>query len=141
MSVSVPVAATAAFLLCASTSASAADYTGFWKRDCTYPSGISIKADVDKRYSISDCSPSGCWPRKPNTTIVGDPLYQVVDADTLDVRESATRWGRLKKCTTETNPKLEFATTQGQAQASPPTQAQPSPSGAVAQLNPAWVGT
>jgi hypothetical protein len=138
---SVPVAATAAFVLCASASASAADYTGFWKRDCTYPSGISIKPGADKRYSISLCHPSGCDPWKPNTTIDGDPQYQVVDADTLDLRESATRWARYKKCTTETNPKLEFATNRGQAQASPPAPAQPSPSGAVPRLNPAWVGT
>lgn len=137
----VPVAATAAFLLCASAAAAAADYTGFWKRDCTHPSGLSIKAGADKHYSISLCYPSGCYPWKPNTTIDGDPQYQVVDAETLDLRESATRWGRYKKCTTDTNPKLEFGTTRGQAQASPPGAEQPRPSGAVSRLNPAWVGT
>lgn len=116
---SVLAAATSAFLSCA-LPASAEDYTGFWKRGCADPFGISIKPAVDKKYSISFCGPGGCGPWNPNTTIDGDPLYRVVDAETLEIRKAESEpWRRFKKCTADTNPKLEFPTAQAQPPAQP----------------------
>jgi len=115
MRVSVLAVATAAFLSCA-LPASAEDYTGFWKGTCTDPFGISIKPAADKKYSISFCGPGGCGPWKPNTTIDGDPLYRVIDAQTLEVRATETEpWRRFTKCTAETSPRLEYPKTQAQA--------------------------
>ena len=144
MRVSVPVVATAAFLLSASTAASAADYTGFWQWACTDPYGVSIKPAHDDVYLISFCGPGGCSRWKPNTTIDGDPLYQVIDANTLDVRTSPTEpWKRLTKCTTETNPKLEWPKSEARLQPVPVPQAQANPghAGGGERLNRLWLGT
>jgi len=129
MGVSVPVAATTAFLLCASASAAAADYTGFWKMNCADSSGVSIKPDVDKTYSLSWCMPWGCQKWRPNSRIDGDPAFRIIDAETLEARPDEKQpWRRYKKCTTETNPKLELA--------EPPL---PTKSG-FTQPNPLWFG-
>jgi len=91
------------------------DYTGFWKMQCTDAYGISIKANAASGYSLSFCAAAGCvshW--KPDTTIEGDPSYRTIDSDTLEVRQDDGKWRRLKKCTTETNPKLDDSTMQGQ---------------------------
>ena len=113
MRFSVTVVATAAFLCFCSSVASATDFTGFWKEVCTDAFGISIKRDTGKNYSISFCGPGGCGPWMPNTAIEGDPSYRVVAADTLEVQKG-DRWRRFLKCTTETNPKLDYSTMQGQ---------------------------
>ena len=115
MRISVPAAATAAFLLCAAMSASGADYTGFWKTDCANPFGVSIRPEGDRLYGIYFCTPGGCKPWRPRTTIDGDAHYRVVDVNTIE--SGPQRWQR---CTTETNPKLEWA------KAEPPAPAQPS---------------
>jgi hypothetical protein len=49
----------------------------------------------------------------PNTAIEDDPSYRVVAADTLEVKKGEG-WQRLLKCTTETNPVLDYSTMQGQ---------------------------
>ena len=127
MRVSVPVAATA-ILLWVSIPASAADYTGFWKLDCAHHSGVSIKPEVDKTYSLSWCMPWGCQPWRPNSKIDGDPAFRVIDANTLEARADETQlWRRFKKCSTDANLKLEL-----------PVPAKPSVVGEP--LNPAWLG-
>src|SRR5262245_4772439 len=110
--------------------ASAGDYTGFWKGNCTDPFGLSIKPAADKKYSISFCrAPRGCGPSKPDTTIDGDPEYRVIDAETLEMRTSETEWMRFRKCTADTNPKLEDPRAPAQAQPSSPAEAQPTAPG------------
>lgn len=106
-------AVVAALASLASSAALASDYTGFWKEVCTDAFGISIKATVLDTYSISFCGPGGCGPWKPDSRIEGDPEYRVVDSSTLEVH-SGEKWRRLTKCTTETNPKLDYSTMLGQ---------------------------
>src|SRR5438477_3197101 len=109
----VPVFATAALLFFVSGAASAADFTGFWKRTCTDAYGISIKPAGGDNYSISFCGPGGCGPWMPDTAIEGDAAYRVLAPDTLEVRK-VDRWQRFQKCTSETNPKLDYSTMQDQ---------------------------
>jgi len=109
----IAVVATATLLCLGSRVASATDFTGFWKGACTDAFGISIKPDPGKNYSISFCGPGGCGPWMPNTAIEGDPSWRVVAADTLEVKKGE-RWSRFLKCTSETNPKLDYSTMQGQ---------------------------
>ncbi len=104
---------TAALLCCGSSAARAADFTGFWKKVCTDAFGLRIKPDGGRTYSISFCGPGGCGTWMPNTAIEGDLSYSVVDVDTLEVRKG-DRWLRFRKCTAETDPKLDYSTMQGQ---------------------------
>jgi len=140
MRVRVLAAATAAFIF--SSTLAAADYTGFWKMDCRDPYGISIKPNVDKTYSLAYCATNGCndkW--RPNSGIDGDPLYRVIDAETLETKVAGgVSWQRWKKCTTETNPKLEWPEDRSYMAQRQAAQAQPT-SGAPATLNPLWFGT
>jgi len=48
-----------------------------------------------------------------NTASEGDPSFHVVDTDTLEILKGE-RWQRYKKCTSETNPTLDYSTMQGQ---------------------------
>ena len=116
MRCSAAAVATVAFLCLGSTAASAANFTGFWKGDCSDAFGIQIRPDRGKTYSISFCGPGGCFAPgtwMPNTAIEGDPSYHVIDMDTLEVRKGE-RWQRYKKCTSETNPMLNYSTMPGQ---------------------------
>jgi hypothetical protein len=130
----VTAVAAVAFLYWVTTAASAADYTGFWKKVCTDAFGISIKPSNDKKYSVSFCGPGGCFAPgtwKPNTTIEGDPSYRIVDSDTLEVQvQKGGRWDRYKKCTSETNPKLDYSTMRGQ----------PRPGGSGVRYKPYYQG-
>lgn len=92
-------------------SASESTFTGFWKIQCTDAFGAQIKPYNDKLYSVSFCGPGGCdspgvW--KPNTTIINDPNYKIIDNSTVEI------YGRrFLKCTDDTNPKLDFSTMEG----------------------------
>jgi len=61
---------------------------GFWKKsNCDDHFGLAI-APEGKLYSVSFCGPGGCFAPgtyRPNTTIVGDPHYRVIDDDTIEV--------------------------------------------------------
>jgi hypothetical protein len=97
---------------CATTPTSAADFTGFWKGDCSDAFGVQIKPYSGTAYSVSFCGPGGCFSPgswKPNTPIVGDPSYRVVNEETLELR-NGERWQRYTKCTSDTNPKLDYST-------------------------------
>src|SRR5882762_10389527 len=66
------------FFLVASCNKSA-DFTGFWKTNCTDAFGVQIKKQTGKLFSVSFCGPGGCmapgvW--MPNTPIVMDPKYR-----------------------------------------------------------------
>src|SRR5262245_10370911 len=103
--------------------ASAGDYTGLWKIACTDPYGLSIEPVADQKYRISSCGPGGCRPLEPLTTIDGDPMYRVIDAETLELREDETKpWWRIKKCAARADPALALPSAQAQAQPSAPPQ-------------------
>lgn len=79
-------------------------YAGFWKpNDCTPSFGLAIApAGSPGQYSVSFCGPGGCFSPgtyRPNTTLVNDDKYWVIDSNTIEVRkcdgsEQATRYVR-----------------------------------------------
>lgn len=44
----------------------------------------------------------------PNTAMIGDPKYRVINATTLEI-QYGEGWHRYTKCTTDTNPVLDYA--------------------------------
>ncbi|HYL86707.1 MAG TPA: hypothetical protein VE263_20950 [Candidatus Angelobacter sp.] len=88
------------------------DFTGFWKVNCTDAFGVQIKKQSGNLFSVSFCGPGGCFaPGKwmPNTPIIGDPKYRVIDPTTIEIGQEKG-WDRYTRCTTDTNPKLDYAT-------------------------------
>ncbi len=80
-------------------------YAGFWKPyDCTPAYGLAISpAASPGLYSVSFCGPGGCFvpgTYRPDTTLVNDEKYWVIDLNTIEVRGcgklaySATRYVR-----------------------------------------------
>jgi hypothetical protein len=67
-------------------------YAGFWKPyDCTpgYGLAISPAGTTPGLYSVSFCGPGGCFEPgtyRPNTTLVNDEKYWVIDENTIEVR-------------------------------------------------------
>jgi hypothetical protein len=80
-------------------------FIGFWKMDCSDQVGIAIDQAGDELYSVTFCGPGGCFKPgdyRPNTTIVGDPAYVIVDENTLDL-EGKNTWLRYTRCQNEPN--------------------------------------
>ena len=74
---------------------------GFWKDHCEDDFGLSIAPAAGDMYSVSFCGPGGCFEPgsyRPDTLIVGDPSYRVIDADTLDVGRSDGEFQRYLRC-------------------------------------------
>jgi hypothetical protein len=65
-------------------------FAGFWKRPgCGDNFGLAIAPAGPGVYSVSFCGPGGCFKPgayRPNTGLVGDAAYRVVDADAIEVR-------------------------------------------------------
>lgn len=118
------------------------DFTGFWKANCTDAFGVQVKKQAGNLFSVSFCGPGGCFAPgewKPNTPIVGDPSYRVINATTIEIGHGEN-WTRYTKCTTDINPKLDYSTmpsanneTDTKLQASPPN---PENMNALAQKDP-----
>ena len=88
-----------------------ADFTGFWKVNCSDAFGVQIKGQPGNLFSVSFCGPGGCFgPGEwmPNTPIIGDPKYRVINTTTLEI-EQGQGWNRYVRCTTDTNPVLDYA--------------------------------
>jgi hypothetical protein len=88
------------------------DFTGFWKGNCTDAFGVQIKKQTSELFSISFCGPGGCFAPgewTPNTPIVGDPKYRVLNPTTIEIG-NGQNWARYTRCTTETNPALDYST-------------------------------
>ncbi|MFZ0815628.1 MAG: hypothetical protein WAM78_08915 [Candidatus Sulfotelmatobacter sp.] len=88
------------------------DFTGFWKVSCSDAFGVQIKKRPGNLFSVSFCGPGGCfgpgtW--MPNTPIAGDPQYHVYNATTIAIQHGDSSQ-TYTKCTTETNPKLDYST-------------------------------
>jgi hypothetical protein len=62
---------------------------GFWKPgDCAKDGGLAIGPMGESTYYVSFCGPGGCFAEgtyRPETTIVGDPTYRLLDPTTLEV--------------------------------------------------------
>jgi len=62
---------------------------GFWKEPgCSDRFGLAI-APAGELYSVSFCGPGGCFEPgtyRPNTTIVHDVTYHVIDNNTIEVK-------------------------------------------------------
>jgi len=89
-----------------------ADFTGFWKANCTDAFGVQIKKQAGNLFSVSFCGPGGCFAPgewQPNTPIVGDPKYRVLNPTTIEIGKEQG-WIRYTRCTTDTNPPLDYAT-------------------------------
>ncbi|MEG4025531.1 tetratricopeptide repeat protein, partial [Microcoleus sp. S13C4] len=73
---------------------------GFWKSgDCSHDFGLAIAPAGEGLYSISFCGPGGCFvpgTYRPNSPLVGDRSYRVVNNNTIDVegRDGFTRYIR-----------------------------------------------
>ena|SRR5258706_8303454 len=65
-------------------------YAGFWKQPgCTDDFGLAIAPAGAELYSVSFCGPGGCFKPgtyRPNTRLVGDSAYRIIDRDTIEVR-------------------------------------------------------
>jgi hypothetical protein len=89
-----------------------ADFTGFWKVNCSDAFGVQIKKQPGNTFSVSFCGPGGCFAPgewKPNTPIIGDPKYRVINANTIEL-PFGQGWNRYTRRTTDTNPMLDYAT-------------------------------
>jgi hypothetical protein len=63
-------------------------FAGFWKEgNCADEFGLAI-APAGPLYSVSFCGPGGCFDPgtyRPNTKLIDDPHYRVIDGDTIEV--------------------------------------------------------
>src|SRR5262249_23368560 len=76
-------------------------YAGFWKQPgCADNFGLAIAPAGPGIYSVSFCGPGGCFKPgtyRPNTPIVGDSDYRVIDQDTIEV-SSLDGFSRYVRC-------------------------------------------
>ena len=72
----------------AAVTSSTHPYAGFWKQPgCVDRFGLAI-APEGPLYSVSFCGPGGCFSPgtyRPNTKLVGDSGYRIIDKDTIEV--------------------------------------------------------
>lgn len=64
-------------------------FVGLWKGSCKDRFGLAINKVDDRFYSISFCGPGGCFKPgtyRPNSKLLDDPKYKIVDADTIKVK-------------------------------------------------------
>ncbi len=77
-------------------------YAGFWKaHDCTASFGLAISpAGKPGLYSVSFCGPGGCFKPgtyRPDTTLVNDEKYWVIDLNTIEVSGCGKRAGQFAR--------------------------------------------
>ena len=86
----------------------AVDFTGIWKEDCQEKFGLQIKPAGDGFYSVSFCGPGGCFKPgsyRPNTRIVGDPMYESVSESKLRIKNADGSLMLFNKCSSDPTPK------------------------------------
>jgi len=77
-------------------------YAGFWKaHDCTASFGLAISpGGRPGLYSVSFCGPGGCFKPgtyRPDTTLVNDDKYWVIDLNTIEVGGCGKRAGQFAR--------------------------------------------
>lgn len=86
----------------------AIDFTGMWKSDCSDNFGFQIKSAGENLYSVSFCGPGGCFlpgTYRPNTPIIGDPLYEQVIPSKLRLKQADGTFTLATKCSDNPTPK------------------------------------
>src|SRR3989449_3420799 len=86
------------------------DFTGLWKEDCEQLYGLQFKP-LEKQgvYSVSLCGPAGCLDPgtyRPNTTVQGDPTYDVLYAEEILIRQPRGDSTSYVKCASEVMPEV-----------------------------------
>lgn len=80
-------------------------FAGFWKnKGCNDNFGWAIGPAGKNLYYISFCGPGGCFAEgtyRPNTTIIDDEKYNVVDENTIDFL-SSDGWSSHVRCPSRT---------------------------------------
>lgn len=75
---------------------------GFWKDGhCDDEFGLAIAPAGPNLYSVSFCGPGGCFEPgtyRPNTPIVGDSEYRVMDDNTISVSTKDGEFQRYSRC-------------------------------------------
>jgi hypothetical protein len=76
-------------------------YAGFWKESgCSERFGLAIAPAEGSLYSVSFCGPGGCFvpgTYRPNTKLVGDSHYRIIDKDTIEV-STAFGFSKYVRC-------------------------------------------
>ena len=70
---------------------------GFWKRSPNHDHGIAIGPSNDGQYFVTFCGPGGCFKKgtyRPNTSIVNDSNYRVIDVDTIEVKGKKRKFNK-----------------------------------------------
>ena len=83
-------------------------YSGFWADDghCDEGFGLVISPAGAGMYSVSFCGPGGCFDPgtyRPNTSLVGDSSYQLIDPDTIGVSTNDGGYQRYERCSVAPN--------------------------------------
>lgn len=83
-------------------------YSGFWADEghCDEGFGLVIAPAAPNMYSVSFCGPGGCFDPgtyRPNTPLVGDSSYQLIDLDTIDVSTNNGSFQRYERCKVASN--------------------------------------
>jgi len=86
------------------------DFTGLWKEDCEQLYGLQFKP-LEKQgvYSVSLCGPAGCLDPgtyRPNTTVQGDPTYDVLYAEEILIKQPRGDSTSYVKCASEVMPEV-----------------------------------
>jgi len=86
------------------------DFTGLWKEDCEQLYGLQFKP-LEKQgvYSVSLCGPAGCLDPgtyRPNTTVQGDPTYDVLYAEEILIKQPRGASTSYVKCASEVMPEV-----------------------------------
>jgi Domain of unknown function (DUF3859) len=103
--------------VCSGVETAPPDLAGFWKSKCDEPFGFQIMHLPDGWYAVSFCGPGGCFDPgtyRPNTKILGDPNYEVINRLALKMR-SKNQWDVYFKCTPDLRPSLRYPDTHGLA--------------------------
>jgi len=76
------------------------DYAGVWKKNCEDEMGLHIKP-LRGQYAVLFCKNDVCsepGAYRPNTRIDGDPLYEVLSAKRIKVRDREGTYSIYVKC-------------------------------------------
>ena len=75
-------------------------FNGLWRKHCKDKVGLQIENFEADLYFVSFCGRGGCMPPtkdRPDTTVEGDPNYNVIDDDHIQILED-DEWKDYIKC-------------------------------------------
>lgn len=77
-------------------------FIGFWKKDCSDNVGLAIDKTDDGKYSVSYCTSTDCekpGTGLPNTSLIDDPKYRIINANTIEFLIADNYVWRYSRCT------------------------------------------